>query len=56
MQQMRHNRAQLLVIMNTKDNTVCPDGDRYPFVKELIALDDRYLSNWEKYDTYTAPE
>ena len=56
MQQMRHNRAQLLVIMNTRNNTVCPDGDRYPFVKELIELDNRYLSNWEKYDNYTAPK
>ena len=29
-----------------------PDGDRYPFVKELIELDAKYHANWEKYDTY----
>jgi len=55
LQQMRLNRAKLLVIMNTHDKTVCPDGDRYPFVKELIDLDTKYRANWEKYDTYSAP-
>ena len=30
----------------------CPDGDIYPFVKELIALDKQYHANWEKYDEY----
>lgn len=53
MQQMRHNRAQLLVIINTTDKTVCPDGDRYPFVKELIKLDAQYRANWQRYDSYT---
>lgn len=53
MQQMRHNRAQLLVIINTHDKSVCPDGDRYPFVKELIKLDAQYRANWQRYDTYT---
>jgi hypothetical protein len=53
MQKMRHCRAQLLVIMNTKDSSVCPDADRYPFVKELIDLDAQYRANWQRYDTYT---
>ena len=32
----------------------CPDSDRYPFLKELIALDKQYHSNWERYDHYVA--
>lgn len=52
MQQMRHNRAQLLVIVNTNDKSVCKDGDRYPFVKELIKLDEKYRENWRTYDEY----
>ena len=51
MQQMRHNRAQLLVIINGPQSS-CPDGDRFPFVKEIIDLDARYRENWRKYDTY----
>ena len=55
MQQMRHNRAQLLVIINGPQSS-CPDGDRYPFVKELIELDERYRANWKQYDEYVAPD
>jgi len=51
MQQMRHNRAQLLVIVNGPKSS-CPDGDVYPFLKELISLDGRYRANWQKYDEY----
>lgn len=52
MQQMRHNRAQLLVIVNTPGLS-CPDGEKYPFLTELIALDNRYRKNWQAYDEYT---
>ena len=31
---------------------ICPDSDRYPFLKELIALDKQYHSNWDKYDHF----
>ena len=55
MQEMRHNRAQLLVIINGPQSS-CPDGDRYPFVKEIIDLDTRYRANWQKYDEYVAPD
>ena len=55
LQQMRHNRAQLLVIVNGPQSS-CPDGDRYPFVKEIIDLDERYRENWRKYDEYVAPD
>ena len=55
MQQLRHNRAQLLVIINGPQSS-CPDGDRFPFVKEIIDLDERYRANWQKYDEYVAPD
>jgi hypothetical protein len=31
---------------------VCPDSDRYPFLKELIELDKKYHANWDTYDHY----
>ena len=34
------------------ENSVCPDSERYPFLKELIDLDKKYRSNWQKYDSY----
>ena len=34
----------------------CPDSERYPFLKELIALDKRLHSNWETYDHYTGTD
>lgn len=50
MQQMRrlHTQLQLLSI----ENSTCPDSERYPFLKELIALDKRYHANWEQYDHF----
>ncbi len=56
LQQMRLCRAKLLVIMNTTDNSVCQDNDRYPFVKEIIRLDEQYRANWQKYDEYVTPD
>ena len=38
------------------DNAPCPDSERYPFLKELIALDKRLHSNWETYDHYTGTD
>ena len=35
------------------ENATCPDSERYPFLKELIALDKRLHSNWEQYDHFT---
>ena len=35
------------------ENVTCPDSERYPFLKELIALDKKLHSNWETYDHYT---
>ena len=38
------------------DSAPCPDSERYPFLKELIALDKRLHSNWETYDHYTGTD
>ena len=38
------------------DNAPCTDSERYPFLKELIALDKRLHSNWETYDHYTGTD
>lgn len=34
----------------------CPDSERYPFLKELIALDKQLHENWNIYDHYVADE
>ncbi|MCM1320254.1 MAG: hypothetical protein NC217_07735 [Muribaculaceae bacterium] len=34
------------------ENSTCPDSERYPFLKELIALDKKMHKNWESYDNY----
>ena len=34
------------------DSATCPDSERYPYLKELIALDKKMGKNWERYDTY----
>lgn len=31
---------------------ICPDSDRYPYLKELVELDERLHANWAKYDDY----
>ena len=38
------------------ENATCPDSERYPFLKELIALDKKLHSNWEAYDHYTSAD
>ena len=49
-QRMRDVHAQLR-ILTTKPG-ICPDSDRYPFLKDLIALDKRLHENWARYDAY----
>ena len=34
----------------------CPDSERYPFLKELIALDKQLHENWNIYDHYVVDE
>ncbi len=50
MQQMRRLHTQLQLF--SVENSTCPDSERYPFLKELIALDKRYHANWEQYDHF----
>lgn len=33
-------------------NVTCPDSERYPFLKELIALDKQLHQNWDNYDHF----
>lgn len=56
MQNMRACHAQLVILSSPEKQSVCPDNDRYPFVKEIIALDERYRQNWQRYDEYPAQE
>lgn len=51
---MRELHLQLRKISN--DNVTCPDSERYPFLKELIALDKQIHENWDVYDHYVVQE
>lgn len=51
MRRMRECHLHLRMI--TPQNSSCPDSDRYPFAKEIIALFKQYRSNWEDYDRYS---
>ncbi|MCM1310842.1 MAG: hypothetical protein NC301_07455 [Bacteroides sp.] len=53
LQRMRELHLQLRKLSLT--DATCPDSERYPFLKELIALDKKMRANWEKYDNYTPP-
>lgn len=50
LQKMRNLHTRLTLLSSV--DSPCPDGDRYPFLKELIALDKQYHANWAKYDDY----
>lgn len=49
-QRMRAVHAELRVMTNREGT--CPDSDRYPYLKELIELDQHLHDNWAKYDGY----
>ena len=53
LQRMRELHLRLRSL--SLDNAPCPDSERYPFLKELIALDKKLHANWEAYDHYVAP-
>lgn len=55
LQQMRELHLKLRSL--SLENVTCPDSERYPFLKEIISLDKKLHSNWERYDYYipTAP-
>ncbi len=50
LQRMRELHLRLRSL--SLDNATCPDSERYPFLKELIALDKKLHANWEAYDRY----
>lgn len=52
MQRMRACHAELRVAARRNAKQSCIDSDMYPFLKELIELDQRYRENWKKYDQY----
>jgi len=49
-QRMREVHARLRIV--TGQPGMCTDSDRYPFLKELIALDKQLHENWARYDSY----
>ena len=54
LQRMRELHLRLRSL--SLENATCPDSERYPFLKELIALDKKLHANWEAYDHYVAPD
>ncbi len=52
MQKMRELHLRLRTLSTA--NVTCPDSERYPFLKELIALDKQYHHNWQVYDSWSA--
>ena len=56
LQRMRELHLRLRSL--SLENSICPDSERYPFLKELITLDKKLHANWEAYDHFvlTDPE
>lgn len=52
LQKMRELHLKLRSLSTA--NATCPDSERYPFLKELIALDKQYHHNWQVYDSWSA--
>ncbi len=50
LQRMRELHLRLRSL--SLESATCPDSERYPFLKELIALDKKLHKNWEQYDHY----
>ncbi len=50
----RMRECHLQVRQCSGPNQACVDNDKYPFLKELIALDKKRLANWKAYDSYDA--
>ncbi len=50
LQRMRELHLKLRSL--SLETATCPDSERYPFLKELIALDKKLHANWEAYDHY----
>lgn len=50
MRRMREAHTRLRMI--NASNSSCPDSDRFPLAKDIIALDSQYRDNWNLYDHY----
>lgn len=50
MRRMRDAHTKLRMINSS--NSTCPDSDRYPLAKAIIAYDKQYRDNWNVYDHY----
>lgn len=51
---MRELHLQLRKLSSV--SSPCPDSERYPFLKELIALDKKLHDNWDRYDHFKSAE
>lgn len=49
---MRRLHMKLSDLSEEKNGKLCPDSDRYPFLKEIIELDKQLHANWQKYDDF----
>lgn len=49
-----HRMRELHLKLRTMslDDATCPDSERYPFLKEIIALDKKRVENWDIYDHF----
>ena len=49
-----HHMRELHMKLRTLslENATCPDSERYPFLKEIIALDKKRVENWDVYDHF----
>lgn len=54
LQRMRELHLRLRSL--SLENATCPDSERYPFLKDLIALDKKLHANWEEYDHFVLPD
>lgn len=54
LQRMRELHLRLRSL--SLENSTCLDSERYPFLKELIALDKKLHANWEAYDHFVLPD
>ena len=52
LQRMRELHLKLRSL--SLEDAVCPDSERYPFLKDLIALDKKLHANWDAYDHFVA--
>lgn len=50
LRRMRDVHVQLRML--SIEGKICPDNDRYPYLKELISLDKQMHANWDKYDHF----